>query len=323
MFEEIKFVYPTAWSSYDDFLENNLAENITRPIILIAEIYPGIVRALSNKNAKLRSMLNSVDSSEHRIGVNIQWVKYTPAMKTLLDMGGIKAFLPVFSSLADQLSVCEDLKRSIVKLNNPTQQDLTQIEAISWSLFDMVKVCKAQDLTNSLDFLRNVEEIDHVLELVYRSLYEKIPLPLDFWEPQNLKSHFLTNKPLLFYIDCLKFSIFSIHSQNKQAKESLLTSDFYTSSNWDALNKATSLAQEAIIGMILEDPNPELKLGLIFDLYYRFKEYLFLREILRKIINYTTKSTDLVSKYKSMIDFLFKLMIHYIDDVDMNIDVLK
>lgn len=172
--------------------------------------------------------------------------------------------------------------------------------------------------------MSNSKNIDATLELLYRSLFEHLELPNNFWQSSSVQSHFLFKVPFLFYIDCMKITIFKNYNENNDYKQSLLTSDAYTKlEGSNNLNQSARVARDAIVRMILESNDSNLKLGLIFDLYFRFKEYVFLREILTKLINYKTDNKSMYGKYSDMIDYLFRLIIKYTDEVDMNLSVIK
>jgi hypothetical protein len=326
MFEFIPLILPNERLSYNEFLKNNLSENIVRPINTLIELYPGMIKALWNEDNKIQCCLNS-KSKEKEKGLkpygNIKLVKFTQSRNTLISMGGLNVLLPIYSSLVNQLSPDHDYSKGIIKFWNPTQAELKLIEVLFQYLFEIVKTYKLSLDHSCRTYLENVEKIDIVLEKVYRAINEYVPLPTNFWTIESWNYHFFKINPLLFYIDCLKNSIFSQNSPDNVTKKLLLFSEFYTESNWNKFNEKTAQAQERIVNIIVNSQNSHQMIGLVLDIYYRFKEYLFLREVLRKIIKFWWTKENKTEKGKRMIDFLFKLMIHYIEDVDMNLSVSK
>ena len=324
-FEDIPFVHPYECKNYKEFLDRNLLENIERSIQPIFEVYTSAIQNLNLRKIDLKSKTGVQDNVFCiKSKISFEWYKFTPSSISLASLDGLNMLIPAYSSLVEEIAGCSDRDHS---QNNTTKSVILK----SWKnfnicsyLLEIVKFYKNSfELGNYRIYLIHSKNIDAILELLYRSLFEHLELPSNFWQASSVQSHFFYKVPFLFYIDWMKLLIFKIFNQNDDYKQLLLTSDAYTNTASCNLNQSTRVARDFIVRMILESRDPNLKLGLIFDLYFRFKEYLFLREILTKLIDYGTDTKNVYEKYSNMIDYLFRLIIKYIDEVDMNLSVIK
>ena len=298
----------------------NLLENIERSILPIFEVYPSAIQNLNQRKIDLKTKNEVQDNLLYiKSKMSFGWYKFTPSSMTLASLDGLSMLIPAFNSLVDQIENSNDksTKDQILK-------SWKNFNICSY-LLEIVKFYKnSPEQRYYRIYLSNSKNIDATLELLYRSLFEHLELPNNFWQSSSVQSHFLFKVPFLFYIDCMKITIFKNYNENNDYKQSLLTSDAYTKlEGSNNLNQSARAARDAIVRMILESNDSNLKLGLIFDLYFRFKEYVFLREILTKLINYKTDNKSMYGKYSDMIDYLFRLIIKYTDEVDMNLSVIK
>ena len=81
------------------------------------------------------------------------------------------------------------------------------------------------------------------------------------------------------------------------------------------------MANKNIIELMLSQPEPKLGLALLVDLHYRFKEYSYLSSLLEKIMSNPLSYVDQNNREVSLDEYKFKLLLYYLKDVDMNLDV--
>ena len=145
--------------------------------------------------------------------------------------------IPAYSSLVEEIAGCSD--RDYFQ-NNTTKSLILK----SWKNFnicsnflEITKFYKNNfELRNYRINLIYLENIDAILELLYRSLLEYLELPSNFWQASSVRSHLFYKAPFLFYVDWMKFLIFKSFNQNDDYKKWLFTSDTYINAMSSNLN---------------------------------------------------------------------------------------
>ena len=159
--------------------------------------------------------------------------------------------------------------------------------------------------------------------MLYRTLYTVCPLPKNHWDLSEIPQVFLSQVPFLYYIDCLKYSIFSKDTSVPELREIYISSDFYSNRKGGDLEEQLSQAEKTILEMLMRERNPRHSLALLLDLYIRFKDYNFLEKLLIRIMNMPLKYIDSNNKIHQLDMFKFTLLWYYLDSVDMDLDVAK
>ena len=232
---------------------------------------------------------------------------FIPSYVSIMTNWGIDFLFPVFDWL---------ISNKITKADN-----------IIGYLFESIKIFikNLNHFPNYLRYLKDTLNFDLQLEMLYRSVFEHWGVPDKLLNIKEINKLFLiNNQSILFYADILKFVLFSDNSTVMKNENLLFTSsEFYKSRRKTSLEQITVWAEDLVVKRLMTSKNSSLDLGLLFDLYFRLKEYCFLREIFLNIINNQEDGKSNVVKNRLLLAELQKLMMYYVSQVDMNLAAIK
>ena len=232
---------------------------------------------------------------------------FIPSYVSIMTNWGIDFLFPVFDWL---------ISNKITKADN-----------IIGYLFESIKIFikNLNHFPNYLRYLKDTLNFDLQLEMLYRSVFEHWGVPDKLLNIKEINKLFLiNNQSILFYADILKFVLFSDNSTVMKNENLLFTSsEFYKSRRKTSLEQITVWAEDLVVKRLMTSKNSSLDLGLLFDLYFRLKEYCFLREIFLNIINNQEDGKPNVVKNRLLLAELQKLMMYYVSQVDMNLAAIK